>query len=295
MIRPTEQKLRRSDFQFSILRLLVVTMTACVVLAFVPQGILGMPIWPSVLLFAFLALVIDVSSYAMLKGQQAIQQGDLAGAIEQFSWAIKAKPDEETRYYARGTTYLISGDTASALLDLTRAIQIEPDYWEAYIARGWVHLHEENPSDALRDFRVVMELTPENLDAVYGRSCAKFRLGDYAAAFCDIKTCLDDDPCCLDWLCVLSWFLATCPAESFRDGQRALETAQRASALDLQQDWSSEASLSAAYAELGRFDEAVKHGESALELAPPVMQEQLEARLATVASRQPLRDACQTN
>jgi hypothetical protein len=63
----------------------------------------------------------------------------------------------------------------------------------------------------------------------------------------------------------LAWRLATCPAEKFRDGKRAIQMATKACELA---EWDSSwklHTLAAAYAEAGQFDEAVRYARRALE------------------------------
>lgn len=66
----------------------------------------------------------------------------------------------------------------------------------------------------------------------------------------------------------LSWFLSTCPAESIRDGGRALELAQAALTREDAAMPVSEGCVAAAFAEMRQFDEAVKHGKVAVETSP---------------------------
>ena len=87
-----------------------------------------------------------------------------------------------------------------------------------------------------------------------------------------------------------AWFLATCPDDALRDGERALRLAITAHGLGAEGYWPCEASLAAACAELGCFDEAVEHAEKSLELAPPVCRHDLEEPLVAYNEARPYRD-----
>ena len=65
----------------------------------------------------------------------------------------------------------------------------------------------------------------------------------------------------------MAWLLATSPAASLRDGAKAVELAQRAARLPGVRKAESLDTLAAAYAEAGRFPEAVKTAEEAGALA----------------------------
>ncbi|MGH8023520.1 MAG: tetratricopeptide repeat protein, partial [Limisphaerales bacterium] len=65
----------------------------------------------------------------------------------------------------------------------------------------------------------------------------------------------------------LAWVLATCPDESVRDGRRAVQYAERACRLtDFKQSGTIN-TLAAAYAEVGRFPDAIGAVQTAIELA----------------------------
>jgi Flp pilus assembly protein TadD len=61
----------------------------------------------------------------------------------------------------------------------------------------------------------------------------------------------------------LAWTLATCPKASLRDGGRAVQLAERACELTHYQKTIYLGTLAAAYAEAGRFDEAMATAEKA--------------------------------
>jgi Tfp pilus assembly protein PilF len=65
----------------------------------------------------------------------------------------------------------------------------------------------------------------------------------------------------------LGWLLATSPEDGVRNGPRAVEVAERAVSLTARQDTMSLDTLSAAYAEAGRFDDAVATAREAVALA----------------------------
>jgi protein O-mannosyl-transferase len=93
----------------------------------------------------------------------------------------------------------------------------------------------------------------------------------------------------------LAWLLATSPEDDVRSGARAVELAEHSVSLTSRQDIMSLETLSAAYAEAGRFDEAVITGREALALAEKqgnrAMAEELARRIPLFESRQRFRQA----
>jgi tetratricopeptide (TPR) repeat protein len=65
----------------------------------------------------------------------------------------------------------------------------------------------------------------------------------------------------------LGWLLATAPEDGVRDGARSVEVSERAVRLTSRQDVMALETLAAAYAEVGRFDDAVATVREALALA----------------------------
>jgi protein O-mannosyl-transferase len=90
-----------------------------------------------------------------------------------------------------------------------------------------------------------------------------------------------------------AWVLATGPESSLRNGVEALDLAQRAVELSDGQEPAFLDTLAAAYAEAGRFAEAVQTAEKAAELATQqkkkVLADAIKARIRTYKRRAPFR------
>jgi hypothetical protein len=88
----------------------------------------------------------------------------------------------------------------------------------------------------------------------------------------------------------VAWVRATCPQDDLRDGSAALRDALRACELTDHAAPGYVDTLAAAYAELGRFEDAVKWQQKAAELAPEGSKPEYEARLAQYRENKPFRD-----
>ena len=73
----------------------------------------------------------------------------------------------------------------------------------------------------------------------------------------------------------LAWILATCADADVRDASEAVELAERASELTGHKDAAILDTLAAAYAEAGRFDQAVTTARAAITLAGKVQAKEL--------------------
>ena len=91
----------------------------------------------------------------------------------------------------------------------------------------------------------------------------------------------------------LARFLATCPDDKLRNGEEAVALAEQLNTVLQGQDPVMLDTLAAAYAEVGRYDNAVRTAEEALGLARELglqdLAQQIEQRLGAYRARQPWR------
>jgi Flp pilus assembly protein TadD len=78
----------------------------------------------------------------------------------------------------------------------------------------------------------------------------------------------------------LAWILATNPKDELRNGREALEYSQRACELTKNSDARFLSALDVAYAEVGRFDDAVKTAEQVQQLAAAAHQDAVAQQAA---------------
>ncbi len=90
---------------------------------------------------------------------------------------------------------------------------------------------------------------------------------DYQNAVEHYRAALRLKPDAPDILNNLAWLLATCPDDQVRNGAEAVQYAERACELTQNKQPVTLGTLAAAYAEVGRFDEAVATAQKACDLA----------------------------
>jgi hypothetical protein len=92
---------------------------------------------------------------------------------------------------------------------------------------------------------------------------------------------------------------ATCPEDSIRDGKRAVELGERAFRISGGKIPMIHKVLAAAYAENGRFGEAIETAQRGADLAisqgNPALAAEIESNIALYQSGRPLRDPRITN
>jgi tetratricopeptide (TPR) repeat protein len=99
--------------------------------------------------------------------------------------------------------------------------------------------------------------------------------GRYEEAIQEYKVALQEDPDYMVALNDLAWLLATAADSRIRDGAEAVELAEKACRLTNYKITLFVGTLGAAYAEAGRFDDAVKTAQKAVALATAAKNENL--------------------
>jgi Flp pilus assembly protein TadD len=140
---------------------------------------------------------------------------------------------------------------------------------------------------------------PDFADAHYNLGKALLRLDRVSEAIEQYEQVLLLKPEDTEVQNQLAWVLATCGDEAVRNGARAVELAERANQIKGVKDPVILNTLAAAYAEAGRFAEAVATAQQALELAsvqtniPLIDALRMQIRFYQAGS--PFRDTGQTN
>ena len=150
--------------------------------------------------------------------------------------------------------------------------------------------------DTIAHYREALELKPDYAEAHSNLGYALFQLRQLPEAIDHWQKAVELQPNNAGALNNLAWVLATCPIDQLRDGGKAVALAQRASQLDSGNPVILR-TLAAAYAEAGRFTEAVKAAQSALPLAVAQgnsrLSSDLEAQIKLHEAGLPFRDASQ--
>jgi tetratricopeptide (TPR) repeat protein len=128
--------------------------------------------------------------------------------------------------------------------------------------RGLAWKDKGDYDKAIADYTKAIELDPKHTSAYYNRGNAWYAKGDYDKAMVDYTKTIEIDPKYTKVYNSLAWLMATCPDDRYRNGKRAVELAEKAVKLDETSNRLD--TLAAAYAEAGRFQDAIKTQEWAI-------------------------------
>ena len=187
------------------------------------------------------------------------------------------------------------GRPAEAIARLRRALAINPNQASVHSSLGVVLLETGRPNESLTHLEKAVELKPEDPDANYNLANTLMELGRGRDAVTHYRRALEGNPMDSEAMNNMAWVLATSPDPSTRDGRKAVELAERADSLRRGTSPFTNATLAAAYAEVGRFGEALNTARRALALATEQgntgLADSIRAHIVTYEAGRPFRTA----
>jgi tetratricopeptide (TPR) repeat protein len=221
-------------------------------------------------------------------GEALGASGDQNGAITHYLHALEIHPNRVEACYnsqtvARfnlGAIYAGQGRFRDAETQFRAILSGEPDHTRAHDALGSVLLAQGRAADAAEEFRRVTENEPSNEQAWHRLGVALLQAGRVRDGIEALRKAVRLPPKDAAAFTDLAWVLATNPDDTLRDGAEAVQLAQRACELTASRDARCLASLDAAFAEAGRFPEAI----SAAQQTASVATSNGEPDLAAAAS-----------
>jgi protein O-mannosyl-transferase len=192
-------------------------------------------------------------------------QGKVDEAISLLQSATDLRPDNSPAHENLAKALLQKGRVTDALIHYRKLLELQPDNIEVHNLVGTVLVQQGEIKDGVEEWQKVLAIQPDNGNAMSN----------------------------------LAWVFATSPDQSLRDGPKAVELAEQALRLSGGRIPILFRTLAAAYAESGRFSEAIQTAQQGSELANsqgnPGLATELKGNIALYQERQPLRDASLTN
>ncbi len=218
-------------------------------------------------------------------------------AIEDYSEAIRLDPKLADAYVNRGVAYVDKKEYDKAIEDYSEAIRLDPKYAaDAYTNRGTAYAKKKEYDKAIEDYSEAIRLDPKYAAAYTNRGLTYVDKKEYDKAIEDYSEAIRLDPKDARPCGCLAWLLATCPKDSVRDGNKAVEYATKACELSEWKNANKSAFLldilAAAQAETGNFEEAVKWQNKVIELGYDDKEktEKARQRLKLYEEGKPYRD-----
>jgi Flp pilus assembly protein TadD len=110
-------------------------------------------------------------------GRLASRGGDIAGAVEAFTRAVAARPDDAMLRKALTGALLQQDRAGDALIELQAALRIDAGDAAVHAAIGQLHLNAGRHDNAVASLWRAVELSPGHTGARYALATALLRLG----------------------------------------------------------------------------------------------------------------------
>ena len=211
-------------------------------------------------------------------GAELLENGQLNEATAELLTALQLNPNFAAAHRSLAADLLKRGETMAALEQFSEAVNLSPAWADAHFDYGLALLNDNQPAMAVDQFSAAVALAPDQARGHYRLAEALLCRHRPRDAVDEFWKALRLDPNYPDALNDLAWMLATDPDSKLRWGTVAVHLAERACALTDYQSAAMLTTLGAAYAEAGRFPEAIKTVQQARDLTSTTGQKDLADR-----------------
>jgi protein O-mannosyl-transferase len=236
---------------------------------------------------------------AALAWSARIQASSWRNSKTLWMHALSCTSDNSLAHCNLGMALFQEQRVDEAIDQYQKALEIHPGYVEARKNLAATLLDQGRLDEAIIQFQKVLEVRPRDAVSCYNLGNAYLRKRQVRRAIELFQRTVALRPTQADALNNLAWLLATAPDAALRNGAQAVDLAERANQLSRGNDPVILCALAAAYAEVGRFPEAVTTAQRAQRLADAQNNPELVAALrdpiASYQAGSPFRDTDQTN
>jgi len=226
-------------------------------------------------------------------GNAFLQQGQMEAAAVQYRKALAIKPDYAEAHNNLGNVLIQQARVDEAIAHFQEAATLKPDYADAHNNLGSAFFQQGRMEEAVVHYQKALAIKPGDADVHNLLGNVLFQQGRTAEALSHYQKALAIKPDNADVLNKLAWVLATSPQASLRNGNQAVELAQKANQLAGGENPVILCTLAAACAEAGRFPEAVATAQQATRLAEAqsnqALADELQSELELYQERIPFR------
>src|SRR5438552_3370781 len=216
-----------------------------------------------------------------------------------FTHALAVTSNNDVALNNLGITFLDKGQLDEAISRLQAAIDLRPENGPAHDNLAKALLKKGQVAEAMVHYRKFLEIEPANVEARNTLGTALIQQGKFTEAIDQWEKALAIQPENGNAASNLSWVFATCPEDSIRNGERAVELAEKALRISGGRIPMIYRVLAAAYAENGQFSQAIESAQRGADLANsqgnPGLAAELQSNIVLYQAGTPLRDPSLVN
>lgn len=194
-------------------------------------------------------------------------KGAVDEAILHSEKAVAMRPTDPDAQVSLANLLFQKGRIDKAIVHYQKAITVRPDDFLARYGLGHALLEKGELDGAIQACRSALLLRPLDADCHTTLAIALEEKGNPAEAIQHYNKALELAPKSIPTLANLAWLLATSQDASLRNGLKAVELAKQADRLVGGTNPLVLRTLAAAYAENGKFTDAIRTAHSAMQLA----------------------------
>jgi tetratricopeptide (TPR) repeat protein len=220
-------------------------------------------------------------------------RGDVETAGDYLAQVVELRPESGIARYTYGAYLVGRRKFTESIEHLRAALEVRENFVPALHLLGMALEATAQYEDAARTYLELLEVEPETA-SVYSQAANLMALaGNFAGAIKLLRAGYELMPGEIAIANDLAWHLATAPDPDLRDGVEAVRLAEYVNSLKGAESCNELDTLAAAYAEVGRFEDAVSTAERALAIARATSQdglaESISKRLELFRNGQPYR------
>jgi tetratricopeptide (TPR) repeat protein len=223
------------------------------------------------------------------------RQGKPDEAEAEFKRALETQPESVPALNGLGSLLADQGKWDQAALRFSEVARLRPNDGAARVQLGLALAAQGKLDTAVQSFSEALRIRPKDATARYHLAVALSGQHKFKEATGHYREVLKRVPDFPEALNNLAWILAANPDPDLRNGREAVELAERACRLTENKQAIMIGTLAAAYAEAGRFPEAVTAAEKARAIAEQQNDKELAAKngklLELYRAARPYRDA----
>lgn len=227
-------------------------------------------------------------------GKAFQQKGAFDDAIAQFQKVIGIEPKNVRAHYQLANSFFQKGELSKAIAQYEITVNGRPKGTEARARFGLALLHNDQIPEAIMQWKKTVELEPDNIDIRNQLGLVLLQAKQVNEAVDQWQKVLEIHADDIKARLNLAWVFATSPEKSIRDCPRALALAEQAQQLAGHDDPVVLRTLAAAFAECGKFPEAIIAAQQGLALSTTQKQSELirslQSEVALYQLNLPCRD-----
>lgn len=226
-------------------------------------------------------------------GGALARTGDHLAAIRHYETALQLDPLLARTHLNLAISLNKTGRMDEAIPHLAEAVRLEPGNLDGHYNLGRNFYLQGNANEAVTHLETVLNTSPENASAQFYLGQARASLRQMDRALAHLRAAVRLRPDWPDALGALAWILATAPNDQYRNGAEAITLVETVSTVTDPRQPTLLDTLAAAYAEVGRFDDAVVTAQGAADRARSAgntnMASEIVARSRLYQKHQPYR------